>query len=974
MDWLTSIKDIRRAQENNQLVVFVGAGVSKNSNVPTWWELIKRIADEIKYDRCDSCSCRDKGKVCPDENCTNRYAFTQDEFLRIPEYFYQKNKDDNAKEYYELIQTTLRGGTGSNPIDNEIFNLLPHHIITTNYDSLLEDSPAINSNLYAVVSRDSDLLAKSNSRYIIKMHGDLEKKETIVLKESDYIDYEQKHPLISTFIRSLLVNHTFVFLGYSLNDYNLNLIIGWINYFRKFHGVENSPANYLVDSKPATDLEKVRLEDKNIFVVDLNSMPSDIETTITIPDDLTNPVGRKLYSYLKCISTPKITQKYIPLEELLAEKYEVLKSYSKISYQDLISVYPLGRTTFMDTELVFYEKDWYERVSQILDNPDSPVTKTFCRAGISAIHYFEDDSSKAVPNAYEPIDEIFQLYFDNDYAQLDKKVTGCSEPIQKLYYFHLLGKNKEDLENILKEIPEKYKANDPVEIILQKTRHRTSLLTFFERQEEKTQELQRLFDTASEKLQKATSFLKMLLNSDAKNKQAMEKLLEKVEKRYEYHSNTFYSGHPHQNLWELKSFAYDYYFFFIENGIPLHYFSDSKEYLSYYLKSILCTYSPNNKNSRGGFLEFKVKHPHYVLNEIDLDMMVKYTDLKSLKSWLKKYSVQELDFEDEIDIVAKYINLCNSIARYKKEPWVNMIHCFTVLLNIIKIDNHSKIKIYDALCNLMENLIDEAPDMIEDLFESLEYVVMHISIDNPAEMYERIIKIILNPKVYDSLSHNCYSALNRVINKIGELESESIRALITTDTDSIADIKDKCKKAFMFRSILTEKYCKDLFNENLNILDTEEIFHLLVAKRLDYSEQCWLPFKESISSLAKTREKQPGIRTYPDWLKMNIEYCLVLKLFGFDVNLQDLMPYAQYSEHLKFLLDPVNYDYSLVDTNDYMWQNFIFSKEYKKYFVENKSILLSEELKNVFASSLETKIQQKIVYGLLLDDEDLRQF
>lgn len=50
MDWLTSIKDIRRAQENNQLVVFVGAGVSKNSNVPTWWELIKRIADEIKYD------------------------------------------------------------------------------------------------------------------------------------------------------------------------------------------------------------------------------------------------------------------------------------------------------------------------------------------------------------------------------------------------------------------------------------------------------------------------------------------------------------------------------------------------------------------------------------------------------------------------------------------------------------------------------------------------------------------------------------------------------------------------------------------------------------------------------------------------------------------------------------------------------------------------------------------------------------
>ena len=67
------------------------------------------------------------------------------------------------------------------------------------------------------------------------MHGDLKVPNSIVLKESDYLDYEQKHTLISTFIRSLLVNHTFVFLGYSLNDYNLNLIIGWINYFRKFY-------------------------------------------------------------------------------------------------------------------------------------------------------------------------------------------------------------------------------------------------------------------------------------------------------------------------------------------------------------------------------------------------------------------------------------------------------------------------------------------------------------------------------------------------------------------------------------------------------------------------------------------------------------------------------------------------------------------------------------------------------------------
>lgn len=64
------------------------------------------------------------------------------------------------------------------------------------------------------------------------MHGDLQEPEKIVLRESDYIEYEQNRPLISTYIRSLLINHTFVFIGYSLNDYMI-LKIKWMRFLRK---------------------------------------------------------------------------------------------------------------------------------------------------------------------------------------------------------------------------------------------------------------------------------------------------------------------------------------------------------------------------------------------------------------------------------------------------------------------------------------------------------------------------------------------------------------------------------------------------------------------------------------------------------------------------------------------------------------------------------------------------------------------
>ena len=227
MEWIQAIEEIKKAQEKNQLVIFVGSGVSNNSDIPSWGDLIKAIADEIKYDKC--VSCKERETDCPKTECKKRYNFSQNEYLRIPEYFYHQDTSESHQKYYELIKNTLKSDKDSNAIDDEIFQILPHHIITTNYDDLLEKSKSLNSKLYTVVSQDSDLLSKSDERYIVKMHGDFKNPETIVLKESDYLDYEQNHTMISTFIRSLLINHSFLFLGYSLNDYNLNLIIGWIN-------------------------------------------------------------------------------------------------------------------------------------------------------------------------------------------------------------------------------------------------------------------------------------------------------------------------------------------------------------------------------------------------------------------------------------------------------------------------------------------------------------------------------------------------------------------------------------------------------------------------------------------------------------------------------------------------------------------------------------------------------------------------
>lgn len=661
MDWIESIRIIQQARENNQLVVFVGAGVSQNSGLPTWNGLINAIAKKIGYSKCDGC--KDKEAICPKDDCKIRYSFSQDDFLRIPEYYFQQDASEGHSEYYNFIQETLHSDAGPNLIDDEIFAVFPHHIITTNYDSLLEQSTAANSLLYTTVTRDSDLLSNASERYIIKMHGDLELPKSIVLKESDYLNYEQEHPLISTFIRALLVNHTFLFLGYTLNDNNLNLIISWINYFRKQLGVENRPANFLISSKSAGSFEQSRLADKNIYVIDLGALPEELEVKTNIPDTLTHPTGRRLLSYLRCVTNPKLTQQYTCLEDHLVAQYDIFKPYKKISYQDLIAVYSLGRTTYMDTQLVFYDKSWYDNVAQILENPVSPVVEVFCRAGISGIHYYADDSFTAVPNAYEPVDDLFELYLDNNFIELQSRLSTCTDAVQELYYSHLLGNSKEDIEKLLDKINNTSALKDYISVLIMKMRARIATLAPFDRQEAKSFEIQQMIDTPlPSKYNNATSFLRMLFSSAANNMQKMESILAKHEQRHEYRNRALHFDHVHRYVWELKSFAYDYYFFFKENGLPLDYFSEPKEYLSYYLRAVLCTYSPMDTASQNRPFDLHAQREPYKIGEVELDMLVKFATPKNLELWLKKYSVQKLMLEDGVDIVKKFNFLCHSLV------------------------------------------------------------------------------------------------------------------------------------------------------------------------------------------------------------------------------------------------------------------------------------------------------------------------
>ena len=208
-DIISHIKQIQEASRQNRLVVFVGSGVSASAGVPLWNELINEMKKELPID------------IIKDET----------DFLKIAQLY----KDQRGeKEYLERVKDILQiDKVAPTPIHDVLIKLNPCHIITTNYDNLLEQAALHNNENYHVVRRDEDIPYNHGERMIIKMHGDFDSRK-IVLTENDYYDYQLNYPLIRAFILSLFASKLILFVGFSFNDTNIKNILRWVE--QALHG------------------------------------------------------------------------------------------------------------------------------------------------------------------------------------------------------------------------------------------------------------------------------------------------------------------------------------------------------------------------------------------------------------------------------------------------------------------------------------------------------------------------------------------------------------------------------------------------------------------------------------------------------------------------------------------------------------------------------------------------------------------
>lgn len=102
---------------------------------------------------------------------------------------------------------------------------------TTNYDKVIENGLK-NNNRRGDIKRKADDLAisiRDSDAIVYKMHGDVDSPNDAVISKDDYERYSEKNSLFVTALRGDLVSKTFLFVGFSFEDPNLESILGKVN-------------------------------------------------------------------------------------------------------------------------------------------------------------------------------------------------------------------------------------------------------------------------------------------------------------------------------------------------------------------------------------------------------------------------------------------------------------------------------------------------------------------------------------------------------------------------------------------------------------------------------------------------------------------------------------------------------------------------------------------------------------------------
>jgi hypothetical protein len=201
------IKDFVKDLNNGSASIFAGAGLSIPAGYVNWSELMDEIAQDLGLN-----------------------ISTETDLVSLAQYHVNENRTRSKinrkilEEFVEDVEETE---------NHRIISRLPlSSIWTTNYDKLIEQAFQNENKVVDVKYSNNQLLTTKPKRDVViyKMHGDVNHPSEAILTKEQYEDYHRTHEPYINALTGELTTKTFLFVGFSFTDPNLDYVLSRLNF------------------------------------------------------------------------------------------------------------------------------------------------------------------------------------------------------------------------------------------------------------------------------------------------------------------------------------------------------------------------------------------------------------------------------------------------------------------------------------------------------------------------------------------------------------------------------------------------------------------------------------------------------------------------------------------------------------------------------------------------------------------------
>lgn len=187
------------------VVAFVGSGPSCDAGLPSWPELLRRVAVEVGLES----EVEDK--------------LSKGEFQKVAQFLARERSE---KDIQERVAKQIERSEGEPSLLHRLIVNLPFTgIITTNYDLLLTKADIARNFKPAITHLNSSLRAKLRERFILHLHGHVGDPETIVITRQGYDYIELKGDKIHPFLAGVFQTRVVLFIGFGFADEHIDDVL-----------------------------------------------------------------------------------------------------------------------------------------------------------------------------------------------------------------------------------------------------------------------------------------------------------------------------------------------------------------------------------------------------------------------------------------------------------------------------------------------------------------------------------------------------------------------------------------------------------------------------------------------------------------------------------------------------------------------------------------------------------------------------